>query len=309
MQPHGAVRLDDISVTYPAPRRGGRPVVALSELSLALPRGTVIGLVGANGAGKTSLLEVLAGALTVTSGTVDVSDGRGMPLPPHRIGFAPDVPRFPDELTSREALALFAGISGITPQEANARLQALEVPLELSALLDRRVGGLSRGNLQKVGLAQALLRAPDLLLCDEPFGALDPVVQVGLRGVLQAESARGACIVVSSHQLDQVEKVADRVLVIDGGRLVADLTAQELRAGWLMEVECVGASEGFETALRERWSFVVRKGDVFTLPWGSPTPVEADLARALPAGCPAPVIRRVVPVSLESLLLAALRRN
>jgi ABC-2 type transport system ATP-binding protein len=303
------ISLDRVSVTYRPSRRGAVPVEALCGVSVELPPGAIIGLVGANGAGKTTLLEVLAGALRPTTGGATINGNTAGRATYRQVGFAPDVPKFPTLLTGREALMLCAGLTGVAAGAAEQKLRALESPLELAPVLDRRVGGLSRGNLQKLGLAQAVLRSPDLLLCDEPFSALDPVVQVGLREVLLAEASRGACVLVSSHQLDQVEKVAGRVLVLEAGRLVADLTARELQAGWLVELECPGVTAEFEAELRKRWSFVARTRDLFTIPWPSPTPELNEVVRALPTGCGQPTIRRTVPLSLESLLLATLGRH
>lgn len=203
-------------------RRCSAPV--LRDVSLLVAPGTVAGLVGVNGAGKTTLLELAAGGLRPGSGTVSVfgrslASSSGGRTARGRLGYCPDVPRLPRFLTGREALRLLGGLRGLSPGETRRRIRRLSERLSLRDVLDRRVGTISRGGLTRLGLAQALMDAPGLLLLDESFAHLDPVGQARLRRVVREERDRGAALLVSSHQLDQVERMADVLYVLHEGQL------------------------------------------------------------------------------------------
>lgn len=225
----GVLELDGVGVTYPGTRgNSGKP--ALSGVTLRLEPGVVTGLVGINGAGKTTLLEVASGALRPSTGAVRWFGGETWTVGVRaRLGFVPDVPGIPPLLTVAQALRLFASLSGMPPATGRIRIAMRLKQLRLDGLADTEVRKLSRGNLVRVGLAQALLGEPDLLLMDETFAPLDPQAQVEARQVIREEAARGAAILVSSHQLDQLEQVADRVLLLHDGVLGPPIEPGEFR--------------------------------------------------------------------------------
>jgi ABC-2 type transport system ATP-binding protein len=225
------------------------------------------------------------------------------------VGFAPDAPSFPDALTFLEAITLFAALKGISGRDASAAVTPFRHLLQLDEILDKRVGGLSRGNLLKLGLLQAMIHAPGLLVSDEPFGALDPVAQVGLRTLLRAAAARGAAVLVSSHQLDQVAKVADRVLILDRVGLTADHGAAELAAGWLVELEISDLTPEAEARLRRPWAFSAKSGSLLTVPSMSAAPTTDELRRLLPEGSSIPRVVRSTPLSLEAIILSTLANH
>jgi ABC-2 type transport system ATP-binding protein len=203
---------------------------ALDGVDLAVPEGSVYGFLGPNGAGKTTTLRILAGLARPTSGAARVL-GRDVVAATNEvralIGFLPDVPGFYPWMTAREFLELAGGLFGLTGRVLRERVDAL---LELAGLqgVDARIGGYSRGMRQRLGVAQALINAPRLLMLDEPTSALDPI---GRREVLDMVStlAGRTTVFFSTHILSDVERVCDRVAILDRGRVVAQAGIDELK--------------------------------------------------------------------------------
>ncbi|MCH7584117.1 MAG: ABC transporter ATP-binding protein [Acidobacteria bacterium] len=194
-------------------------VEALSGVDLQVPKGTVYGLVGPNGAGKTTLLSILAGLRPPTSGAVTIEAN------PSRIAVLPDAPRFEPWLTGREVVELAKSLTAPkTPAQAVDRV--LE-QAGMSEAADRRVGGYSRGMLQRLGVAATVVSEPEVMILDEPASALDPT---GRRDVLDlVRSVRGeATVIFSSHILGDVQEVSDSLGILDRGRLLFQGTADEL---------------------------------------------------------------------------------
>jgi ABC-2 type transport system ATP-binding protein len=219
-----AVELQDVHKTF-------GDAVALDGLSLAVPPGSIYGFLGPNGAGKTTTLRILAGLAHADAGVVRIlgrdvagggADARGL------IGFLPDVPAFYKWMTAPEYLRFAGSLFGLSGKELDDRVAAM---LELAGLagVSTRVGGFSRGMKQRLGVAQALIHGPRLLLLDEPTSALDPI---GRRDVLDmVSSLRGRTTVFfSTHILADVERVCDTVAVIAHGRVVAEAGIDELRS-------------------------------------------------------------------------------
>jgi ABC-2 type transport system ATP-binding protein len=204
-------------------RRLGRPAVTVpNDLSLEVREGEIFGLLGPNGAGKTTTLQIVlgllrpdAGRVRVLGATMDEADVR------RRVGYVPDAPMFPKAMRALEALELHARLLGLSRRDARARARFGLERMGLSDAADRRVAALSRGMLQRLGLAQALLGDPVLLILDEPVGALDPGGVLEVRKTLEAAKAGGATIVISSHLLSEVERISDRVAFLREGRVVA----------------------------------------------------------------------------------------
>jgi ABC-2 type transport system ATP-binding protein len=194
--------------------------VALADVSFALGPG-VTGLLGHNGAGKSTALKLCAGFTQPSSGTVRVlgSDLAASPEAYRRIGIAHDRDALWPFLTAREMVALCARLRGVPDPEAAARRALAEVGLSEAA--DRRLRGFSHGMRQRVKLAQALAHDPELLLLDEPLNGLDPAQRRGVVELIERLGAEGRTVLVSSHVLHEVERMAPRVLVIVNGHLVA----------------------------------------------------------------------------------------
>ena len=203
----------------------------IEEISLTVARGEVFGFLGPNGAGKTTMIRTLLDLLHPTSGSARLFglDSRRDSLAIRaRLGNLPGEFACDPRRTGREIVTLFAALRGMHDLG-----RARELAERFHADLDRPVGHLSRGNRQKIGLIQALFHAPELLILDEPTGGLDPLMQEEFHKVVAEERERGTTILLSSHDLDEVERLCDRVAIIRDGRLVAvehvaDLTAAPL---------------------------------------------------------------------------------
>ncbi|WP_092734999.1 ABC transporter ATP-binding protein [Halopenitus persicus] len=202
-------------------------VTAVEGLEMTVPAESVYGLLGPNGAGKSTTIDALVGLVHATGGTVRIlgMDVRTSPVEiRRRIGILPDGFTPYERLTGREHLDAAARANGVTidTDEALARVG-------LADAADRTAGGYSHGMSQRLGLAMALVGAPDLIILDEPAAGLDPHGIEMLRRIVREEHARGATVILSTHQLAQVEAVCDTVGIIDDGRLVAEDSVESLR--------------------------------------------------------------------------------
>jgi ABC-type multidrug transport system ATPase subunit len=204
--------------------RYGR-VVALAGLDLVAEAGRVTGLVGPNGAGKTTTLRLAAGLVRPCRGEVrvgDVEPARRPTAARRLLGFLPDRPALPPHLSAREMITLRARLYGISGAVATSRLAEVAAELRIEPLLDRFLSALSHGQAQRVALAAVLLPEPPLLLVDEPMTALDLDAQIRVREVLRSRAERGAAVVLTTHTVDHVAALADRVVHLRDGRVSAE---------------------------------------------------------------------------------------
>lgn len=196
------------------------PSTAVDDLSFAARDGAITGLLGANGAGKSTTLRMICGVLKPDSGTVHAD----------RPGALLDHTGIYSRLTVRENLAYFGGLHGIGQPYLNRRVDELIGILGLEAVADRRTAGFSQGERMKTALGRALIHSPRNLLLDEPTNGLDVPTVRSFHGFLKRMRDEGACIVFSSHQLDEVRALCDTVIVIANGRLVAQGSPQDVCA-------------------------------------------------------------------------------
>lgn len=202
---------------------------ALDGLDLVVPRGSVFGFLGANGAGKTTTLRILLGLAKPTAGDVRVlGEAPASAAVRANVGYCPDVPGFLPWMTATDVLTTAARLFNLPADTTRARTAEL---LDLTGLagIDARVGGFSRGMRQRLGIAQALINAPEVLILDEPTSALDPL---GRRTVLDllAELRGRATVLFSTHLLPDVERVCDQVAIVDRGRIALAGPLAEVRA-------------------------------------------------------------------------------
>ena len=211
---------------------GGKP--AVQGLDLVIPRGEFHALLGPNGAGKTTTLRIVAGLLRADHGTVRVlgHDVAQDPIAAKRVSaFLPDDPLLYGKLSALEYLEFVAGLWSLEP--GHARRRALEL-LEMLGLADRiadRVEGYSRGMRQKLAFAGALIHEPQLMILDEPLTGLDAAAARQVKDILAARVRDGCTIVLTTHILEIAERLAERISIIRAGRIVAQGTMEELRAG------------------------------------------------------------------------------
>jgi ABC-2 type transport system ATP-binding protein len=200
-----------------------RPRVAVDDVSIEVPRGAIHGLLGPNGAGKTTTLKMLLGLARPTAGTFEVL-GKPSRVPANRsaLGFLPEQPYFPAQLTAAQAMRLYARLAGVARADRRGRIDGLLERVGLERHAHARLSTFSRGMLQRLGIAQALVGAPEVVVLDEPASGLDPVGQRDVRNLMLELREQGTTVLLSSHQLSEVEAVCDRVSVLDRGRLAAE---------------------------------------------------------------------------------------
>jgi ABC-2 type transport system ATP-binding protein len=226
---------------------------AIRDLSFTIQKGEVIGFLGLNGAGKSTTLRVLGAVLLPTAGRVKI-DGVDLSAEPHevrkRIGFLPDVPPLYNEMTVGGYLAFVAELRGVPAEKLSAYVADAEKKTALTEVHDDIIGTLSHGYRQRVGVAQALVHKPSLLILDEPTSGLDPNQIREMRNLILGLKGEHT-VLLSSHILSEVSRTCDRLLIIDEGKLVAQGTEAELSkgSGAAVEIEVAGDTDKAKTAL------------------------------------------------------------
>jgi len=303
-----AVRTDDLTKDFhtgfwrPVPRR------AVDALSLTVPTGGVFGLLGPNGAGKSTTLKLLVGLLRPTSGRAEL-----LGLPPgdtnarQRLGFLPENPTFYDHLSAEELLTYFAGLFGFKGVERRKRAIAVLDRVGLGADRRRPIRQYSKGMVQRVGLAQALVNEPDLVILDEPMSGLDPLGRRDVRAMIAQLGRDGHTVLFSSHILSDAEELCERVAILGKGRLIVsgrvdDLTSRHV-TGWHL----VAGGGDVDMARRVAPECQVQplSGGRFALDLSGGVRPEPLIARLAAAGA---LIESVTPrrASLENVFLEAL---
>ena len=207
------------------------PITAVDDISLRVSEGEVLGFLGPNGAGKSTTMKMLTGFLEPDSGAARIA---GIPVGERpkeakaRIGYLPEGAPAYGDMTARAFLGFIAEVRGYSGDAKSARVHAAVARTGLDEVIDQRIETLSKGFKRRVGLAQAILHDPPVLIMDEPTDGLDPNQKHHVRKLI-TEMARDKAIIVSTHILEEVEAVCTRAVVIDRGRIVADGTAEELQ--------------------------------------------------------------------------------
>jgi ABC-2 type transport system ATP-binding protein len=226
------------------------PTVALGGVDLEVQPGELLGLLGPNGAGKSTLTKIACGLVRATGGRTEVEGApAGSAEARAAIGYLAELFRFPEWLTADELLALHQELAG-SERGAAERAELLEL-VGLGEDRETKVGAMSKGMQQRLGIAQALIGSPRVLMLDEPTSALDPVGRRVVRDLLRELRGRGIAVVLSSHLLSEVELVCDRVAILVAGRIVAEGTPAELARPRGVEVETADGVRRFPEAARE----------------------------------------------------------
>ncbi len=217
-----AVSLRNLTRIFPVPLRRER-LVAVRDLSLEIQQGEVYGLLGPNGSGKSTTLKMLLGLVTPTSGTAEVfgHDSRAFAAR-SEVGFLPENPYFYKFLTGAETLRFYGKLCGLRGAKLNDRIEELLALVGLEDARDRRIGGYSKGMLQRIGLAQAIIQDPRLVVLDEPTAGVDPIGSRQIRDLILGLKARGMTVLLTSHLLEQVQEVCDRVGIMARGHLLRE---------------------------------------------------------------------------------------
>ncbi|MBI4906060.1 MAG: ATP-binding cassette domain-containing protein [Acidobacteria bacterium] len=207
-------------------------VKAVDGVSFTAPDGIVTGLLGPNGAGKTTTLRMIYGLMKPDAGAISI-DNTSVTDPllvQSRLGVLPDQSGLYPRLTAREHIRYFGQLQGLAADELESRIEQWVRILDLKSVIDRRVGGFSHGERTKVAMARALVHDPQNILLDEPTNGLDVMSTRAVRDVIRHLREQGKCILFSSHVMQEVSALCDRIVVIGKGRVVADGTAEDLLA-------------------------------------------------------------------------------
>ena len=238
-------------------KRYGR-TEALGGVDLEVGEGQLVGLLGPNGAGKSTLVKIACGLVRASAGSVEVCGApAGSPPARRSLGYLAELFRFPSWMSADELLTLHQRLAGSTGEEAE-RSELLEL-VGLRHARATRIAAMSKGMQQRLGIAQALIGSPRLLLLDEPTSALDPAGRRVVRGLLEELRRRGTSVLLNSHLLSEVELVCDHVVIVDHGRVVAAGTPDQLRRQGGVEVETATGTRRFEDARREDVPRLVRE--------------------------------------------------
>ena len=251
-----AVAVRGLTKVFKIPFKKER-VFAVRDLNLSVERGHVYGLLGPNGSGKSTTLKIILGLVSATRGSTEIfgRDSRDV-ASRNAVGFLPENPYFYRYLTGAETLRFHGRLCGLSGNRLTKRVEELLELVGLTTSRDRRLAGYSKGMLQRIGLAQALVHDPKLLVLDEPTAGVDPAGSRGIRDLILNLKKRGLTVLLSSHLLAQVQEICDRVGILANGVLVREGPLQELVA---IDNQTELILENTPVALMERIDALVRE--------------------------------------------------
>jgi ABC-2 type transport system ATP-binding protein len=240
--------LPDAVITAQGLTRRYGEATAVDAISFAIRKGEVFGLLGPNGAGKTTTILMMLGLTEISSGQVSVlgfNPARAPLQVKRRVGYLPDSVGFYDNLTAAENLAYTAKLMGLSLKERTGRIADALARVRLSEVTNKRVSTFSRGMRQRLGLAEIIVKRAEIAILDEPTSGLDPQATIEFLELIAELKRGGTTVLLSSHLLDQVQRICDRVALFQAGRIVmmgsvAELAVQVLGAGFVVEVEAAG---------------------------------------------------------------------
>ncbi len=297
-----ALKANDACKTYGS---GKRLRVAVHPCSFECFKGEIVGVIGPNGAGKTTLLRMIAGETSITSGEVAVSELRAGSLAARRaVGYVGDPPLLPGELTGSEWLKYICGHRASHPRERTTKLHwAIELA-ELDEFVGRRISDYSRGMVQRVALAGAAVAGSTVLVLDEALSGVDPLVGRQLRATIGKLAAMGRSVLISSHDLSFLERLATRVLVMWRGRLASDVSVARLATERVAELSLAGSGLSNRDRILARFSGAVGTDDGVSIPLTHGVTIEQAISVCRSERIPV-AASRVRYRALEDILVGA----
>jgi ABC-2 type transport system ATP-binding protein len=280
------LRVSSLVKTYKKPFSGKR-VEAVRGVSFDVERGEIFGFLGPNGAGKTTTIKMLMGLASPTAGTMEIFDVRAPSSDVmRRVGFLPENPYVYPYLSPREFVALCGRLSGLRGKPLRERVERSIADVGMAHAADRPVRALSKGMLQRIGIAAAIVHDPDLLVLDEPMSGLDPVGRKEVRDLIVAQKAAGKTVFFSSHILSDVEMLCDRVCILRRGEVVVSGNLRSLLAEdkKRREVTVVGAAPPLVQALRQMSQVTRTVGDTVVVEVEGDGPLRDVVARVVADG-------------------------
>jgi ABC-2 type transport system ATP-binding protein len=296
------------------------PKRAVNGLNFRIGQGEIVGLLGLNGSGKTTVLRILAGGLLPTSGSVRIN-GLDLLEDPHEVkkllSFLPESPPLYGEMTVRSFLQYTGQLKGMSARRARESLAGVAARTSIEEVLDEVVEHLSFGYRQRVGIAMSLMHDPELLLLDEPAAGLDPVQIVEMRQLIRGLKGKHT-VIFSSHFLSEISQICDRILVIQDGEIIGEGTEEELSSHFArqlsLRLQVRGSAVGVVECLRGRPGVdeirtVREEGDVTVFSVKLSLDVREELARALVGGGYGVLEMARTDLELESVFLKLMKRG
>ncbi len=278
--------MPDLAVTTQQLRKVYGTTPAVASLDLAVPTGEIFGFLGPNGAGKSTCVKMLLGLVFPTQGSGTLL---GAPLGDHRIkarvGFLPEHFRFHEWLTAREFLNFHGQLYGMNSKQRRKRIVEVLAIVNLERAATQQLRTFSKGMLQRIGIAQALIHDPELIFLDEPTSALDPIGRRLVRDIIRRLKAEKKTVFLNSHLLSEVEAVCDRVAIIQRGEVIRDGTLDELLATQrLLDVHAQGMTDDVLAQVKAQWEISSLEGDRLTLALNDPADVPNVVALLVSGG-------------------------
>ena len=301
-----AVRAEKLKKVYKG--RAGDRAAAVNEINFSVEVGEIFGFIGPNGAGKTTTIKMLLGLIFPTSGKALVmgKDAGDIDVK-KRISYLPESPYFYDHMNAEEILDFYCSLFRIPKSERKAKIADLLKKVGLEKNAHRALRQYSKGMLQRVGIAQALINDPDLLFFDEPTSGLDPIAHKDIQDLIRSLKDQGKTVFLSSHQLSDVENLCDRVAIINGGEIVKIGTMEELLQGSRTVVTLNKCASGLAESLEKFATKVYAEGDTLAVHTDS----EENVHNIIEAARGKAVLASVIPQrqSLEDLFVEIVREG
>ena len=271
----------------------GRSVTAVEDFSLRIEEGEVLGIAGPNGAGKSTLIALLLGYLRPTSGTVSIAgvEPRSY-VEKHGIGYLSELMTINPAWVAESALTRFATLAAVPPSDVNTRVDSVIDQLGIGEHRAKKIKALSKGNLQRLGLAQSLLRDERIMILDEPTHGLDPVWTQRFRDIVESLRRPDRTVIIASHNLDELQRLADRVVIIDRGKLQRVVRTGYDDAAESSGVYRINVGEGAARMMEFFPGATDAGGGEFEVPVSGLAELNAKLAQAIAAGV---LVASVVP--------------